>query len=74
MNLRRKRKAFKKFVAYIAGRPSGFGKITAREKQMAMDYYMHGLRVVTEAGDRAAITFLETWPRAVKELMDNEQK
>jgi len=38
MNLRHKRKAWKKYVAVMAGQPSGFGKMTARERIAAMDY------------------------------------
>ena len=38
MNLRRKKKAWKKYVAVMAGQPSEFGKMTARERIAAMNY------------------------------------
>jgi len=38
MNLRHKRKAWKKYVATITGEPSGFGRMTAREQVAAMGY------------------------------------
>jgi len=44
MNLRRKRKAWKKMMSLVVGEPSGFGRLTPRERLAAIEYFKRVMR------------------------------
>ena len=54
MNLRHKKKAFKKLLSALSGEPSGFGKMTPRERKASMDYVAYGFRVFARSAREAA--------------------
>ena len=56
MNLRHKRKAWKKFQAGMMGEESGFGRITPREEKAAMELFVWHLRRVASASQAVAVS------------------
>ncbi len=68
MNLRHKRKAWKKFQAAMMGEDSGLGKMTAKESRAAIEYFTWHLRQVAKAVDIVTESMKE-WPSQIKEAM-----
>ena len=66
MNLRRKRKAWKKFIAELTGEPSGFGEMTPREREAIAGYFEGTLlKGVTFIADG-----MKTWGREVSRAIE----